>query len=104
MHHLPILILIILILFFVLNMILNKEKFSNYLFPIKGLQKECAKVGLKPAYTPMSCFKSGSDYNPYSNCKCVDSTGMCKLCYPEIKKDNTESSTVYNPDEYSPNQ
>ena len=71
----------LIIVFYALNLILIKENFSNYLFPIKGLEKECAKSGLEPAYMPTSCFKSNSDNNPYSNCKCVDKDGICKICH-----------------------
>ncbi len=87
------------------------EKFENfkmrpmyqpdYLFPTKKLSKICAEKGLKPAFGPTSCFKDGQ-YDPYANCQCLDKqTGECKLCYPDIKKDETSSSVIYPGDSYS---
>lgn len=94
----------LLFIFLILNNMLMEEKFSNYLYPIKGIQKECEKEGLKPAYMPMSCFKSNKDHNPYANCKCVDSSGMCKVCYPEITKYKKGSKTLFNPDDQNQDQ
>ena len=54
--------------FFILmlfNQYLYRENFSNYLFPIKGLTKEC-KGNLKPAYMPTSCVIDGK-LKPFSN-------------------------------------
>lgn len=96
--------LLIIILFIFLNNFRVNEKFSNYLFPIKGLEKECEKKGLKPAYLPTSCLNSNGNIKPFSNCKCVDDEGVCKICYPKIVKDSVGSSVVYNPNDYNPDQ
>mgnify|MGYP000988883111 CR=1 FL=1 len=73
----------------------NKNN-KNYLFPIKGLGKECDDDDLKPAYMPTVCEIDG-EINSYANCKCVDKkTGVCKVCYPEIKKDANSRSVIYN--------
>jgi len=95
--------IIIISLFFILNYIKINETFSNYLYPIKGLQAICAKEGLKPSFMPNSCIKGNGDFNPYSNCMCIDKKGTCKKCYPEIKI-NKGRSTVYNPNEPLPTQ
>ena len=95
--------IIIISLFFILNYIKINETFSNYLYPIKGLQAICAKDGLKPSFMPNSCIKGNGDFNPYSNCMCIDKNGTCKKCYPEIKI-NKGRSTVYNPNEPLPTQ
>lgn len=95
--------IIIISLFFILNFIKINETFSNYLYPIKGLQAICAKEGLKPSFMPNSCIKGNGDFNPYSNCMCIDKKGTCKKCYPEIKI-NKGRSTVYNPNEPLPTQ
>ena len=88
--------ILIVFLFFLINTFSFEENFSNYLYPIKGLQSICAKEGLKPAYMPMSCIKSNGNFNPYSNCMCVNKKGICKKCYPEIKIKKGRS-VVYNP-------
>ena len=101
---------ILLIIFFYLNMSLSKEHFNNVLvpslpkistlstpvlYPIKGLQAICAKEGLKPSFMPKSCY-IGDQLNSYANCKCEDNEGNCKICYPTIKKDDSNSSVIYN--------
>lgn len=99
------LIIYLMLIFFILmlfNQYLYKENFSNYLFPIKGLTKEC-KGNLKPAYMPTSCVKNGK-LKPFSNCKCVDENGDCKICYDEIKKESKGKPISYNPDEFNLNQ
>ncbi len=96
-------IILVFIVFFVIFfyifknfLVENFEFFSNYLFPVKGLQKICEEKGLAPAYGPQSCFKDGK-YDPYSNCECLDKkTGECKSCYPNIKRDERSSSVVYD--------
>jgi hypothetical protein len=95
--------IIIISLFFILNYIKINETFSNYLYPIKGLQAICAKEGLKPSFMPNSCIKGNGDFNPYSNCMCIDKNGICKKCYPEIKI-NKGRSTVYDPNDPLPTQ
>lgn len=90
--------IIIISLFFLLNYININETFSNYLYPIKGLQGICEKDGLKPAFMPSSCIKENGNFDPYSNCMCVDKNGICKKCYPEIKI-NKGRSIIYNPTE-----
>lgn len=73
------------------------ESFSNPngLFPIRGLQSECSVLNLNPSFMPKACYVDGN-LNNYSNCKCEDNKGNCKVCYPEIKKDSKNSSVVYN--------
>ena len=108
MNHLLIIsiIVIFLVLFFV-NMYLKKEEFrnqkenfENYLYPIKGLGGECKEQGLKPAYMPSICVVDGK-LKSFSNCKCMNDKGECKVCYPEIKKDQKNASIIYNPDDYN---
>ena len=108
MNHLLIIsiIVIFLVLAFV-NMYLKKEEFrnqkenfENYLYPIKGLGGECKEQGLKPAYMPSICVVDGK-LKSFSNCKCMNDKGECKVCYPEIKKDQKNASIIYNPDDYN---
>jgi len=72
--------------------VLNKDP---VLYPIRGLQAICAKEGLKPSFMPKACYV-GDILNSYANCKCEDSKGNCKICYPEIKKDSKNSNVVYD--------
>lgn len=65
------------------------------LYPIRGLQAICAKEGLKPSFMPKACYVD-DNLNSYANCKCEDSKGNCKICYPEIKKDSKNSNVVYD--------
>ena len=98
------LIIYLMLIFFILmlfNQYLYRENFSNYLFPIKGLTKEC-KGNLKPAYMPTSCVIDGK-LKPFSNCKCINNDGECKECYDEIKKDKNRS-IKYNPNEFNDNK
>lgn len=74
----------------------NKNDSDRYLYPIKGLQKICAKEGLKPSYMPKACYIDGK-LNSYANCKCEDKNGECKICYPTIQKDSKNSSVIYVP-------
>ena len=54
---------------------------------------------------PNSCIKGNGDFNPYSNCMCIDKNGTCKKCYPEIKLSQGQGrSTVYNPNDPLPDQ
>ena len=105
-------IVIFLVLVFV-NMYLKKEEFrnqkenfenlvnsENYLYPIKGLGGECKEQGLKPAYMPSICVVDGK-LKSFSNCKCMNDKGECKVCYPEIKKDQKNASVIYNPNDYN---
>jgi len=99
-------IVIFLVLVFV-NMYLKKEEFrnqkenfENYLYPIKGLGGECKEQGLKPAYMPSICVVDGK-LKSFSNCKCMNDKGECKVCYPEIKKDQKNASIIYNPNDYN---
>jgi hypothetical protein len=73
----------------------EKEHFSDYLYPIKGLEKICSKENLKPSYMPKACYVN-EELNSYANCKCEDKNGNCKICYDTIKKDSKNSSIVYN--------
>lgn len=92
-----IIIFIIVIVFFILcNNYIKYEYFSNqYLYPTKGLSEICSKENLYPSYMPKACYVNGK-LNSYSNCKCQDEKGNCKLCYPEIKKDTKNANIVYN--------
>jgi hypothetical protein len=84
---------------------LIKESFSNineedhlndkYLYPIKGLQNICSKKNLFPSFMPKACYVDGN-LNSYSNCKCEDEKGNCKICYPEIKKDSSNANVIYD--------
>ena len=76
------------------------ENYQNYLYPIKGLSTECKDQGLKPAFMPHVCSVDGK-LKPFSNCKCMNDKGECKVCYPEIKKDQKNASVIYNPDDYN---
>ena len=89
--------LLVIILFSIINCyIIQTENYKNYLYPIKGLDNECEKKGLNPAFMPTVCVKDGK-LNTYANCKCVDKkTGKCKICYPEIRKDEKGRSVIYN--------
>jgi len=71
------------------------NKKDPVLYPIKGLQAICKREGLKPSYMPKACYVDNK-LNSYANCKCEDRRGNCKICYPEIKKDNANSSIVYD--------
>ena len=96
-----ILILIIVLLFHKKNVYESFDnnldnKDSNYLYPIKKLAEICDKeAGLNPSYMPKACYVDGK-MNTYANCKCEDDKGNCKICYPTIKKDDKNSSVVYN--------
>ena len=68
---------------------------DNYLYPIKGLTSICAKDNLLPSYMPKACYIDGN-MNSYANCKCQDKEGNCKICYDNIKKDDNNSSIIYN--------
>jgi hypothetical protein len=89
--------LLVIILFSIINYyIIQTENYKNYLYPIKGLDNECEKKGLNPAFMPTVCVKDGK-MNTFANCKCVDKkTGKCKICYPEIRKDEKGRSVIYN--------
>ena len=71
--------LLIIILFIFLNNFRVNEKFSNYLFPIKGLEKECEKKGLKPAYLPTSCLNSNGNTVVFSPGLLFIFTGMISM-------------------------
>ena len=92
-------LLIILIIFLsIIRNNQNKEYFSNndnYLYPIKKLAPICEEEGLYPSYMPKACYLDGK-LNSYSNCKCEDKEGNCKMCYPTIIKDNSNASVIYN--------
>lgn len=96
-------LIIIFILFAVADGLANVENYDNYLFPIKGLGKECEAKDLKPAYMPTVCVVDGK-LNSYANCKCIDKkTGECKICYPEIKRDIKGRSIIYNAEDLREN-
>lgn len=99
------LIIILMSVFFMLmifNQSLYRETFKNYLRPFKGLDEECKAQdkSYKAAFMPTVCSKDRK-VNPYSNCKCTNKDGECKICYPEVKKEGEDRSVIYNPDEYS---
>jgi hypothetical protein len=73
---------------------------TSYLYPIKKLGSICEKEGLKASYMPKGCYVDGK-MNSYANCKCEDSKGNCKICYPTIKKDSKNSSVIYNAEKLS---
>jgi len=98
--------ILIIMLFLLLLLLMFKrnsyENFENnvvnntsYLYPIKKLSPICAKEGLKASFMPKACFVDGK-LNSYANCKCEDEKGNCKICYPEIKRDITNASVIYN--------
>ena len=101
-NFLAFMLLFIFFMLLLFNQYLYNEKFKNYLFPTKGLGNECTKENLKPAYMPMSCIIDGK-LKPFTNCKCVDSNGICKKCYGVIKKDKNRPIR-YNPDEFNDNK
>jgi hypothetical protein len=95
-------LLIIAIILFVL--IYNKktsiENFANndYLYPVQDLQEICKKeYNLKPAYGGELCIENDKP-NVFANCKCTDSSGVCKVCYPTEEKYKTGGSVIYNSD------
>ena len=100
-----IIILGLLFLYFLFSISINKpriEKFyveKKYLYPIRGLQKECNALNLKPSYMPKACHINGQ-LNSYANCKCQDNEGNCKLCYPTIQRDTKNSNIVYGGDNF----
>jgi hypothetical protein len=103
----PIILLFLLILILLYAKYLNDQKefvesFLNrndkvddkYLYPTRDLEAECAKNGLQPAFMPQVCDIDGK-LDVYSNCKCADLKGRCKLCYPKIKRDITNAEPIY---------
>lgn len=96
MNYFFIILIVIIVFIIYLCMFNNREHFSNnYLYPIKGLESICVEEELLPSYMPKACYLDGK-LNSYANCKCEDSEGNCKICYPTIKKDSSNSSVVYN--------
>lgn len=95
-------IIIILIVIFIILSLVNeyiyRENFKNYLYPVKGLEKECNEGGYKPAYMPTTCVLEGK-LKAYQNCKCINEEGECKICYPRIKK-KKDRKAIYNPEDY----
>ena len=74
----------------------NVDKLNDkYLYPIRGLQSICEKDKLLPSFMPKACYVNGN-LNSYSNCKCEDEKGNCKICYPEIKKDSKNANVIYD--------
>ena len=72
---------------------LENKNSKRVLYPTKGLQGECAKLGYKPAYMPSSCIKKNGYFNNHRNCKCRDDEGYCAVCYPEIKHEGLTGNT-----------
>lgn len=68
---------------------------NNYLYPVKGLGGQCQKFGLMPSFMPQICSINGV-VNSFANCMCQDKNGVCMKCYPELKKYNKQSFTIYN--------
>ena len=95
MNYFYIILIIIILLIIYLCMVNNREHYDNYLYPIKGLEPICEEEELLPSYMPKACYLNGK-LNSYANCKCEDTEGNCKICYPTIKKDSTNSNVVYN--------
>jgi len=77
----------------------NNGLVDGYLYPTTGLSDECSKEGLKPAFMPKVCDINGN-LDVYSNCKCTNDKGDCKLCYPKIKRDVTNAEPVYEVGKY----
>lgn len=80
------------------NKKLEKNEYTlnnNYLYPIKRLGGQCQKLGLRPAYMPQICSINGV-VNNFANCMCQNKNGVCMKCYPELKKYNKQSFTIYN--------
>jgi len=99
-YFLILLLLLLILIIFLICFNKNKEHFTseeeeNYLYPIKGLAPICESQNLLPSYMPKACYVDGK-LNSYANCKCEDSEGNCKICYPTIKKDSSNSNVVYN--------
>jgi hypothetical protein len=74
---------------------INEEEGSKYLYPTKGLQPECSKLGLYPSYMPKICALNGK-MNSYANCKCEDKRGICKICYPTIERNKSGAQVIYD--------
>jgi len=100
------LVIVILIIILIIVLIIKKnytvESFKNnnddndkYLYPVKGLTPICAEEGLFPSFMPKACYLDGK-MNSYANCKCEDDKGICKICYPTIKRDKTGSNVVFD--------
>lgn len=99
------LLIIVAIILFVL--IYNKkesiENFANnddnnYLYPVRDLQEICKReYNLKPAYGGELCIENDKP-NVFANCKCTDSSGVCKVCYPTEEKYKTGGNVIYNSD------
>ena len=68
---------------------------KNYLYPTTKLGSVCSKYNLQPSFMPKSCYVDGV-LDSYANCKCEDSEGNCKMCYPKIKKFSKNSEIIYN--------
>jgi hypothetical protein len=102
-NNLIIILIVISFSLMLINEYLSRENFKNYLYPVKGLSNECESQGLKPAFMPTSCVIDNK-MNPYSNCKCMNNKGECKVCYPEIKKDMKGRSIVYNANDFNKKQ
>ena len=104
LSFIPFILLFLLIMILLYAKYLNDrrdyiESFANekdtYLYPIRDLEGECAKDGLKPAYAGKICELNGT-LNSYANCKCADNNGNCKICYDPIKRDETNANIIYN--------
>jgi hypothetical protein len=94
--------LLLICVFYIINNLLKKniirENFSDdkpYLYPIKGLEPQCAEKKLFPSFMPKACYVDGV-LNSYANCMCEDNEGNCKICYDTIQKDSKNSSIVYD--------
>jgi len=44
---------------------------------------------------PKICYVDGK-MNSYANCKCEDDRGICKICYPTIERNKSESKVIFD--------
>lgn len=86
----------IIFIIIVLFILLNNNIYERYLNPLQDLQKICKEKGLEPSYMPQVCYKSDGTFDPYSNCECVDKTGMCATCYKPLTKFELNAGEIYD--------
>ena len=97
--YLIIIVILLVILYYQIKSS-QMENFMNpnniaYLKSIENIPNECFNKGLQPNYMPKVCYVDGV-LDPYSNCKCEDKDGNCKICFPPILKYKKSSETIYD--------
>ena len=97
--HLIIIFVLLVILYYLIKTN-KKENFVNpnniaYLKSVQNIPNECFNKGLQPNYMPKVCFVNGI-LDPYSNCKCEDKDGNCKICFPPILKYKKGAEMIYD--------